>query len=207
MGHREKVGYRSFRTGHLRLASLRHTPSTLDHFWSTVQISPLYTAMNKLSPLARVIAPVHPRAIRRCMASSSKTPSPVIFSGIQPSGTPHVRHSRCFVDCTDVQLGNYLGLFLPFLELQKNSAPGTPVYLSIVGLHAITMLRKPEDLRNDRRDMLAVLIAAGVDPERTCLYFQEDVSLVLSPLREHHAPRCDAFAHVRFVNTQSSRGC
>ena len=108
---------------------------------------------------------------------------------------------------TDVQLGNYLGLFLPFLELQKNSAPGTPVYLSIVGLHAITMLRKPEDLRNDRRDMLAVLIAAGVDPERTCLYFQEDVSFALSPLHERHAPCCCAFAHVRFENTQSWRGC
>lgn len=78
---------------------------------------------------------------------------------------------------TDSQLGNYLGLFLPFLELQKNSAPTTPIYLSIVGLHAITLPRDPQQLREDRRDMLACLIAAGVDPQRTCLYFQEDVSV------------------------------
>jgi len=95
-------------------------------------------------------------------------------------GNPANRHPSCTFASTKrsrliLQLGNYLGLFLPFLELQKNSPASTPVYLSIVGLHAITMPRKPEELRNDRRDMLAVLIAAGVDPERTCLYFQEDV--------------------------------
>ncbi|WOO77901.1 Tryptophan--tRNA ligase, mitochondrial [Vanrija pseudolonga] len=99
-------------------------------------------------------------------ASSSKAtpkaaPPEVVFSGIQPTGTPH--------------LGNYLGLFLPFLELQKTTPATTPVYLTVVGLHAITLPQDPVQLVQDRRNMLASLLACGVDPERTTLFLQEDV--------------------------------
>ncbi|KAL7423013.1 Tryptophan--tRNA ligase, mitochondrial [Cryptotrichosporon argae] len=85
-----------------------------------------------------------------------------IFSGIQPTGTPH--------------LGNYLGLFLPFLALQSASPAHVPLYLSVVGLHAITVPQRAVQLAADRRAMLAALLAAGVDPARTTLYHQEDVS-------------------------------
>ena len=74
-----------------------------------------------------------------------------------------------------MQLGNYLGLFRPFLELQAGAAPTTPVYLCVVGLHAITLPQDPRQLVSDRRNMLAALLAAGVDPERTRLYLQEEV--------------------------------
>ncbi len=73
------------------------------------------------------------------------------------------------------QLGNFLGLFLPFLEMQKTAPKSTPIYLSIVGLHAITLPQDPKQLVEDRRNMLASLLACGVDVERTCLYFQEEV--------------------------------
>jgi tryptophanyl-tRNA synthetase len=73
------------------------------------------------------------------------------------------------------QLGNYLGMFLPFLDLQKSAPASTSIYLSIVGLHAITLPQNPEILMESKRNMLASLLACGVDPDRTCLYFQEDV--------------------------------
>jgi tryptophanyl-tRNA synthetase len=72
-------------------------------------------------------------------------------------------------------MGNYLGLFQPFLELQRTAPTTTPIYLSVVGLHAITLPQDPKQLVQDRRNMLAALLASGVDPERTTLYLQEDV--------------------------------
>jgi tryptophanyl-tRNA synthetase len=95
-----------------------------------------------------------------------------LFAGLSSSS---LAISRCFAN-DDIQLGNYLGLFQPFLELQRTSAHGTPLYLSIVGLHAITLPQNPAALREDRLNMLASLIACGVDVDRTKLFFQEDVS-------------------------------
>lgn len=67
-------------------------------------------------------------------------------------------------------------MFLPFLDLQDTAPSSTAIYLSIVGLHAITLPQSPEALTTSRRNMLASLLACGVDPERTCVYMQEDVS-------------------------------
>jgi tryptophanyl-tRNA synthetase len=83
----------------------------------------------------------------------------------------------------DAQLGNYLGFIKPLLKLQRTASPKTPIYLCIADLHAISIYREPEQLLHDRRDILAVMIAAGIDPERTCLYFQGDVSVVNDGLR------------------------
>lgn len=44
-----------------------------------------------------------------------------------------------------------------------------------MGLHAITLPQDPVQLVQDRRNMLASLLACGVDPERTTLFLQEDV--------------------------------
>ncbi|KAL1408506.1 Tryptophan--tRNA ligase, mitochondrial [Vanrija albida] len=121
----------------------------------------------RIRGLARVRATARcgaalPAAVSRASSSKAKAAPPeVVFSGIQPTGTPH--------------LGNYLGLFLPFLELQRSTPASTPVYLSVVGLHAITLPQDPAALVRDRRNMLASLLACGVDPERTTLFLQEDV--------------------------------
>ncbi|ORX34169.1 tryptophanyl-tRNA synthetase [Kockovaella imperatae] len=133
-------------------------------------MSRLKTASSACLASARTVPSLnsHVRAHRdHRHASSSAGPSKgpkfdeVVFSGIQPSGIPHI--------------GNYLGLFLPFLELQSSLPRSTPLYLSIVGLHAITLPRDPNILRQERMDMLAALLACGVDPERTCLFYQEDI--------------------------------
>jgi tryptophanyl-tRNA synthetase len=69
-------------------------------------------------------------------------------------------------------------MFLPFLDLQKSAPTSTSIYLSIVGLHAITLPQNPALLMESKRNMLASLLACGVDPDRTCLYFQEDVRFI-----------------------------
>ena len=80
-----------------------------------------------------------------------------IFSGIQPTGRKH--------------LGNYLGAIRQYVEGQDR---GQGIYC-IVDLHAITVPHEPAELRERLYDTTAVLIAAGLDPERCILFRQSDV--------------------------------
>ena len=94
-----------------------------------------------------------------------KIPSPrVIFSGIQPTGVPH--------------LGNYVGALRQWVQLQRTEPDAKLIY-SIVDLHAITMPQPPEQLRRRKREALAALLAIGIDPERATLFYQSSVSTVL----------------------------
>jgi tryptophanyl-tRNA synthetase len=80
-----------------------------------------------------------------------------IFSGIQPTGRKH--------------LGNYIGAIRQYVEGQDR---GEGIYC-IVDLHAITVPQEPAELRERLRDTAAILIAAGLDPERCILFRQSDV--------------------------------
>jgi tryptophanyl-tRNA synthetase len=80
-----------------------------------------------------------------------------IFSGIQPTGAKH--------------LGNYIGAIRQYVEGQDR---GEAIYC-IVDLHAITVEFDPNDLRQRLHDTTAVLLAAGLDPERCILFRQSDV--------------------------------
>ncbi|XP_036966388.1 tryptophan--tRNA ligase, mitochondrial [Acanthopagrus latus] len=82
-----------------------------------------------------------------------------VFSGIQPTGVPH--------------LGNYLGALENWVALQ-NQYPS--VLYSIVDLHSITQPQDPADLRRNILDMAASLLACGIDPERALLFQQSQVS-------------------------------
>lgn len=98
-------------------------------------------------------------------ASSSKPNAPqVIFSGIQPTGIPH--------------LGNYLGALQNWVRLQDTAEPSTKLFYSIVDLHAITVPQKKEELRRWKRESLATLLAVGVDPERCTVFWQSSVGSV-----------------------------
>lgn len=85
------------------------------------------------------------------------TQKKVIFSGIQPSGTP--------------TLGNYVGAIRNWVHMQDNF----DCLFSIVDLHAITVRQNPAELRKKSRDLLTMLIACGLDPEKNILYFQSHV--------------------------------
>jgi tryptophanyl-tRNA synthetase len=83
----------------------------------------------------------------------------VIFSGIQPTGTKH--------------LGNYIGAIKRFVAEQDR---GEPAIYCIVDMHAITVPYDPEALRRASKDLAALYIAAGLDPERCILFRQGDVT-------------------------------
>lgn len=62
------------------------------------------------------------------------------------------------------------------MELQNNVKDSDQELLfSIVGLHAMTVPHKPERLRTERRDMMAVLLAIGLDPHRVTIFHQDEV--------------------------------
>jgi tryptophanyl-tRNA synthetase len=81
-----------------------------------------------------------------------------IFSGIQPTGKKH--------------LGNYIGAIRQYVEGQEQ---GDPAIYCIVDLHAITVPWDPTVLRTNVHDTTAILVAAGLDPERCILFRQSDV--------------------------------
>lgn len=123
--------------------------------------------------------PPSPSPSHQCRSASTTTtttsPSDakpkVIFSGIQPTGVPH--------------LGNYLGALSQWVALQGEAAaaassgpgdgPPTRLLFSVVDLHAITLPQEAAQLRRWRREMLAALLAVGLDPARSTIFHQSSV--------------------------------
>ena len=96
------------------------------------------------------------------MAGPVRTPqaaSSRIFSGIQPSG--------------GLTLGNYLGALKRFVEKQDE---GIETIYCLVDMHAITVWQNPAKLRHATREAAAGFIAAGIDPARSILFNQSQVS-------------------------------
>ncbi len=81
-----------------------------------------------------------------------------IFSGIQPTGRKH--------------LGNYIGAIRQYVDGQDR---GEAIYC-IVDLHATTVAYDPANLRSYTYDTAAILLAAGLDPERCIFFRQGDVT-------------------------------
>lgn len=81
-----------------------------------------------------------------------------VFSGIQPTGGFHV--------------GNYVGALRNWVELQDEY--DETIYC-VVDLHAMTMPYDAQELRAGRLDAAKMLLAAGIDPERSLLYYQSEV--------------------------------
>lgn len=81
----------------------------------------------------------------------------VVYSAIQPSGT--------------LTLGNYLGALRNFPALQEEY----DCIYCIADMHAITVPQEPKLLRQRTYEILALYLAAGVDPEKSLLYVQSHV--------------------------------
>jgi tryptophanyl-tRNA synthetase len=85
-----------------------------------------------------------------------------IVSGIQPTGNLH--------------LGNYLGAIRNWVRMQDEwTAQGHDCLYFLADLHAISMPHVPADLTANTREMVAALVACGIDPERSILFNQTQV--------------------------------
>lgn len=82
----------------------------------------------------------------------------IIFSGIQPTG--------------NLTLGNYLGALNNWKKMQDEYE----CYYSIVDLHALTIRHEPETLRKNTLNLLALYIAAGLNPNKSHIFIQSHVS-------------------------------
>jgi len=81
-----------------------------------------------------------------------------VFSGIQPTGDKH--------------FGNYSGGFRQYAATQEEA----DAFFCVVDLHSITVEYDPDDLREHTRDLGAMLLATGLDPERSTVCVQSHVS-------------------------------
>uniref|UniRef100_A0A3P9JWC9 tryptophan--tRNA ligase n=1 Tax=Oryzias latipes TaxID=8090 RepID=A0A3P9JWC9_ORYLA len=99
---------------------------------------------------------------RRLLCSGVSTEKKVhphrVFSGIQPTGVPH--------------LGNFLGALENWVALQSQYPT---VLYSIVDLHSITQPQDPDQLRSNILDLTASLLACGIDPEKAILFQQSQM--------------------------------
>jgi tryptophanyl-tRNA synthetase len=81
-----------------------------------------------------------------------------IFSGIQPTGAKHI--------------GNYSGGFRQYVATQEQGE----AFFCIVDLHSITVEYNPVDLRERTLDLAAMLFATGLDPDRSTVFVQSQVT-------------------------------
>lgn len=81
----------------------------------------------------------------------------VIYSAMQPSGVP--------------TLGNYLGALRNWTNLQEEYN----CVFGVANMHAITVRQDPQDLRKRTKDIMALFLALGLDPEKNIIYVQSDV--------------------------------
>ena len=80
------------------------------------------------------------------------------LSGIKPTGK--------------LTLGNYIGALKNFKDYQENYE----TFIFIADLHALTLPIDPIELRNNTKDIVAFYLASGLDPEKTTIFLQSDVS-------------------------------
>ena len=80
-----------------------------------------------------------------------------LFSGMQATGT--------------LQLGNYLGALRNWVEFEDEYE----CFYCVVDMHSITVRQNPAELRKKARALLTLYIAAGLDPEKNCIYYQSHV--------------------------------
>jgi tryptophanyl-tRNA synthetase len=81
-----------------------------------------------------------------------------VLSGVQPTG--------------DLHLGNYLGAIKNFAKMQNENE----CLFCIVDLHAITIFQNPKELRNNIYEVTAAYLASGIDPKKSVIFNQSQVS-------------------------------
>lgn len=94
---------------------------------------------------------------RNTTAQNEPVAKKVAFSLIQPSG--------------DLTIGNYLGAIKSFVRMQDQY----DCFFGVANLHAITVTQLPADLRRRSLEVIAYIVASGVDPSKATLFIQSQV--------------------------------
>lgn len=81
----------------------------------------------------------------------------ILYSGMQATGT--------------LTLGNYLGALRNWISLNEEYE----CYFGVMDMHSITVRQNPAEFRQKARDLFTLYVAAGLDPEKNCIYFQSHV--------------------------------
>ena len=79
-----------------------------------------------------------------------------LLSGIKPTG--------------ELTLGNYLGAIKQFVEMQKDYES----FVFVANLHAITIYNDPVELKKKTKDLVALYLASGLNPENTTIFLQSE---------------------------------
>lgn len=82
----------------------------------------------------------------------------VLYSGMQATG--------------NLTLGNYLGALSNWVNLNEEY----DCFFGVMDMHSITIRQNPAEFRQRARNLFALYVAAGLDPEKNCIYFQSHVS-------------------------------
>lgn len=80
-----------------------------------------------------------------------------MLSGIKPTGR--------------LTLGNYIGAIRQFVNYQDDY----DLYVFIANMHAITVAQDPKELRQNTKDLIALYLACGLNPEKVTLFVQSDL--------------------------------
>lgn len=82
----------------------------------------------------------------------------ILLSGVKPTGTAHI--------------GNYFGAMKQWLDLQAEY----DCYFSIVDYHALNLIQDSDTMRENTRNLLLDFLAIGIDPKKSVIFKQSDVS-------------------------------
>ncbi|EFY87484.1 tryptophanyl-tRNA synthetase [Metarhizium acridum CQMa 102] len=148
-------------TSHIRSLACFSQPGQATYLGTREAITPSQAKLGSRQLIANKLSPLLARLMQRLSNKSTAVRPKVIFSGIQPTGIPH--------------LGNYVGALRQWVQLQHHEPKDTKLIYSIVDLHAITTPQSPEKLKQWKRESLAALLAVGIDPERSILFYQSSV--------------------------------
>lgn len=87
--------------------------------------------------------------------------SKTVFSGVKPTGRPHI--------------GNFFGAMRQFVKLQNENEGGVN-YFSIVDYHALNLIQNANEMRQLSLDVAIDFLAVGLDPQKSVIFKQSDVS-------------------------------
>ncbi len=82
----------------------------------------------------------------------------VLYSGMQATGT--------------LTLGNYLGALKNWVKMHEEFT----CFYGVMDLHSLTVRQEPAQFRKNARALYALYVAAGLDPEKNCIYYQSHVA-------------------------------